>query len=95
LFQGGEDAGELRAIDATNGDILWTFRTGTGFGVSPVTYLGPDGEQYVAVIGSNGAASEQVGPVAADAEPDAAARYQRLGSALYVFSLREQVAQAN
>ncbi len=91
LFQGGADTGELRAIDAENGDILWEARTGTGFSVTPVTYLGPDGEQYVAVIGSMDGADELV---EADTAPDAASRYKRVGSTLYVFGLHRATAEA-
>ncbi|MBM9595464.1 outer membrane protein assembly factor BamB family protein [Roseitranquillus sediminis] len=92
VFQGGEDAGTFRAIDATNGDILWEFRTGTGFGVTPVTYISPEGEQHVAIIGSNRGADEKV---EANAEPDAANRYKRQGSTLYVFGLQRDMASAN
>jgi len=89
LFQGGDDIGAVRAMDATNGKELWSFRTGTGFGVTPVTFKGPDGKQYVAIIGSNRGVDEQV---AATAAPDAAYRYRRLGSTLYVFALHDRMA---
>tara|TARA_B100000586_G_scaffold147555_1_gene107147 strand:+ start:471 stop:2285 length:1815 start_codon:yes stop_codon:yes gene_type:complete len=84
LFQGGANEGVVRAFDARTGDIAWTFRTGSNFRNSPITYIGPDGRQYVAIIGSQRAGSEQV---TADTEPDAGARFRRAGSALYVFAL--------
>ena len=84
VFQGGPDEGEVRAFDARDGEILWTFRTGSGFRNSPITYLGPDGRQYVAIIGSQRTAT---GQVTAGTEPDAAARFRRAGSTLYVFAL--------
>ncbi len=84
VFQGGPDAGEVRAFDARDGEILWTFRTGSGFRNSPITYLGPDDRQYVAIIGSQRTAT---GQVTAGTEPDAAARFRRAGSTLYVFAL--------
>ena len=84
LFQGGANEGVVRAFDARTGDIVWTFRTGSNFRNSPITYIGPDGRQYVAIIGSQRAGSEQV---TADTEPDAGARFRRAGSALYVFAL--------
>lgn len=92
VFQGGEDTGAFRAFDARTGEQLWSFRTGTGFGVSPVTYRGPDGKQYVAIIGSSRGSDDQVKVGEA---PDATARYRRQGSTLYVFGLPEKVAQAN
>jgi hypothetical protein len=52
LFQIGSDQGLFRALDATNGEILWSFRTGGRGNASPVTYQGPDGRQYVAYIAS-------------------------------------------
>ena len=84
LFQGGPNEGVVRAFDARTGDIVWTFRTGSNFRSSPITYIGPDGRQYVAIIGSQRPGSVQVTP---DAEPDAGARFRRAGSALYVFAL--------
>ena len=84
LFQGGPNEGVVRAIDARSGDIVWSFQTGTGFRNSPITYLGPDGRQYVAIIGSQRAGSVQV---TGDTEPDAPDRFRRAGSALYVFAL--------
>ena len=71
LFQGGPNEGVVRAIDARTGDIVWTFRTGSNFRNSPITYLGPDGRQYVAIIGSQRPGSVQITP---DAEPDAGDR---------------------
>jgi glucose dehydrogenase len=83
LFQGGPNEGVFRAFDARNGEILWSFRTGSGFAASPITYIGPDGRQYVAVIGS-GATSAQV----THGEPETArSRFSRGGTALYVFAL--------
>ncbi len=84
LFQGGPNEGVVRAFDARTGDIVWTFRTGSNFRNSPITYIGPDGRQYVAIIGSQRTGSQ---PVTPDTEPDAGARFRRAGSALYVFAL--------
>ena len=88
LFQGGVDSGMMRAFDATNGDIVWEFRTGSRFNQSPITYL-HDGKQYVAIIASSAAANTAV---AYDATPDNANRYRRSGSTLYVFALPDAVA---
>ena len=38
LFQGGSDKGVFRAIDARTGNVVWTFRTGSNFRNSPITY---------------------------------------------------------
>ena len=84
VFQGGADKGVVRAFDARDGDILWTFRTGSGFRNSPITYLGPDGRQYVAIIGSQRSAAELI---TEGTDADAAARFRRAGSTLYVFAL--------
>ena len=84
VFQGGPNEGVVRAFDARTGEIVWTFRTGSDFRNSPITYLGPDGRQYVAIIGSARGGNEQV---TADTEPDDGARFRRVGTALYVFAL--------
>lgn len=87
LFQ-GNDLGELRAYNARTGELLWSFRTGSGFRASPITYLGPDGRQYIAVVASSAPTTDQVG---ADLPQDAVARYSRSGSTLYVFALPQQM----
>lgn len=84
LLFGGTDSGEFRAVDARNGEVLWTFRTGSDFRGSPVSYLGPDGRQYVAVITSKAPSDPQIGE---DTDADAAGRYRRAGTTLYVFGL--------
>ena len=40
--------------DATTGELLWQFKTGSGIIGQPVTYRGPDGKQYVAVLSGIG-----------------------------------------
>jgi outer membrane protein assembly factor BamB len=91
LFQGGADKGVFRAIDARSGTVVWTFRTGTNFRNSPVTYIGPDGRQYVAVIASQAPTD---GPVRFEDKPDAEGRFRRAGSMLYVFALPPDLAKA-
>ena len=86
IFQGGADRGVFRAFDARTGDIVWTFRTGTGLQSSAVSYLGPDGRQYVAIIASSRPGDP---PVAPDTPSGAASRYRRPGSMLYAFALPE------
>ncbi|HET8696458.1 MAG TPA: hypothetical protein VFO94_03170, partial [Gammaproteobacteria bacterium] len=40
----------FKALDARSGKLLWQFRTGSGIISQPVSYRGPDGKQYVAVL---------------------------------------------
>ncbi len=89
LFMGGLNTGEMLALDATTGETVWTFRTGSSFYQSPITYLGPDGRQYVAIISSQRGGNAAV---AFDAAADNANRYRRSGSTLYVFALPDTVA---
>jgi glucose dehydrogenase len=89
LFQAGVNEGVMRAFNATNGEIVWEFRTGSRFNQSPITYIGPDGRQYLAIIASSAAANTAV---AYDAAPDNQNRYRRSGSTLYVFALPGAVA---
>jgi glucose dehydrogenase len=84
VFQGGPNEGVFRAFNARTGQLVWSFRTGSNFRNSPISYMGPDGRQYIAVIGSQAATNPPVGAAAA---ADAPARLVRSGSTLYVFAL--------
>ena len=53
VFYGTMD-GWFKAVDAKNGSLLWQFKTGSGIVGQPVTYRGPDGKQYVAVLSGVG-----------------------------------------
>jgi PQQ-dependent dehydrogenase (methanol/ethanol family) len=53
VFYGTMD-GFFRAIDARTGTMLFQFHTGSGIVGNPMTYLGPDGKQYVAVYSGVG-----------------------------------------
>ena len=83
LFLCGNDSGVFRAVNPTNGNDVWSFKWGSRCRQSPITYT-IGGKQYVAVIASSAAANTAV---AATAAPDAADRYRRSGSTLYVFGL--------
>lgn len=77
VFYGTTD-GWFRAVDATNGKVLWQQKLASGVVGQPITYLAPDGHQYVAVAaGVGGAAMVQA------ARPGFPAR----GSTTYVFSI--------
>jgi PQQ-dependent dehydrogenase (methanol/ethanol family) len=53
VFFGTMD-GWFKAVDAVSGKELWKFKTGSGIIGQPVTYKGPDGKQYVAVLSGVG-----------------------------------------
>lgn len=53
VFYGTMD-GWFKAIDARDGKLLWQFKTGSGIVGQPMSYLGPDGKQYVAVLSGVG-----------------------------------------
>jgi PQQ-dependent dehydrogenase (methanol/ethanol family) len=50
----GTMEGWFKAVDARTGELLWRFKTGSGIIGQPVTYRGPDGKQYVAVLSGVG-----------------------------------------
>jgi PQQ-dependent dehydrogenase (methanol/ethanol family) len=52
-FYGTMD-GWFKAVDARTGAELWKFKCGSGIIGQPVTYRGPDGKQYVAVLSGVG-----------------------------------------
>jgi PQQ-dependent dehydrogenase (methanol/ethanol family) len=50
----GTMEGWLKAVNAKTGDLLWKFKTPSGIIGNPMTYVGPDGKQYVAVLSGIG-----------------------------------------
>jgi lanthanide-dependent methanol dehydrogenase len=50
----GTMEGWFKAVDATTGQLLWQFKTGSGVIGQPIAYRGPDGHQYVAVFSGVG-----------------------------------------
>ena len=44
----------FKAVDARDGKLLWQFRAGSGFIGQPITYMGADGTQYVAIMSGVG-----------------------------------------
>jgi PQQ-dependent dehydrogenase (methanol/ethanol family) len=50
----GTMEGWFKAVDARNGKELWKFKTGSGIVGNPMTYIGPDGRQYVAIYSGIG-----------------------------------------
>ena len=78
VFYGTTD-GWFRAVDARSGKVLWSQKLASGITSQPMTFLGPDGRQYVAVVaGVGGVASQVMG---------AKNGFPSRGGVLYVFSL--------
>ncbi|MGZ5888955.1 MAG: PQQ-dependent dehydrogenase, methanol/ethanol family, partial [Ramlibacter sp.] len=53
VFYGTMD-GWFKALDARSGQLLWKFKTASGVIGQPISYRGPDGRQYVAVLAGVG-----------------------------------------
>jgi PQQ-dependent dehydrogenase (methanol/ethanol family) len=96
-FYGTMD-GWFKAVDARTGAPLWQFKTGSGIIGQPISYRGPDGHQYIAVLSGVGGWSGAI--VAAGLDPrdsSAAAGFVNVmrdlpsktqkGGMLYVFGL--------
>jgi lanthanide-dependent methanol dehydrogenase len=77
VFYGTAD-GWFRAVDAHSGKVLWSHKLGSGVIGQPMTYIGPDKRQYVAVYSGVGGAA-----MVSSKMPGFPPR----GSTLYVFSL--------
>ncbi len=50
----GTMEGWLKAVDQKTGKVLWQFKTPSGIIGNPMTYIAPDGKQYVAVLSGIG-----------------------------------------
>lgn len=88
----------FKAVDARTGKLLWQYQVGSGIVGQPITYRGPDGKQYVAVLSGVGG---WAGITALGAKPEkdptialgfATAmqdlpQYTAQGGMLYVFAL--------
>jgi PQQ-dependent dehydrogenase (methanol/ethanol family) len=90
--------GWFKAVDARTGALLWQFKTGSGIIGQPITYRGPDGHQYVAVLsGTGGWAGAIVAGAIDPRDSSAAAGFVNVmrdlpqkstkGGMLYVFGL--------
>ncbi len=49
VFYGTMD-GWFKALDANDGKLLWKFKTESGIISQPISYRGPDGKQYIALL---------------------------------------------
>jgi lanthanide-dependent methanol dehydrogenase len=97
VFFGTMD-GWFKAVDDRSGQELWQFKTGSGIIGQPVSYKGPDGKQYIAVLsGVGGWAGAVVAGGLDTRDPTGALgftnvmkdlpQYTTKGGMLYVFSL--------
>jgi alcohol dehydrogenase (cytochrome c) len=96
-FYGTMDAW-FKAVDARTGKELWRFKVDSGIVGQPITYLGPDGKQYVAILSGVGGWAGAVVSHDLDVRDATAAhgyanamkelpQYTNKGGALYVFCL--------
>ena len=46
--------GWFKAVDARSGKPAWQFQAGSGIVGQPVSYRGPDGKQYIAILSGVG-----------------------------------------
>ena len=94
----GTMEGVLKALDAATGAELWRFQAASGIMAPPVSYQGPDGRQYVAVLAGTGgfpgaAAGRDIDIRDATAAEGRANAIRRMpqppetGGMLYVFAL--------
>jgi PQQ-dependent dehydrogenase (methanol/ethanol family) len=97
VFYGTMD-GWFKAVDARDGKLLWQYRTTSGIIGQPISYRGPDGKQYIAVLSGVGGWAGAI--VSGDLDPrdssaaggfvgvmsDLKARTTK-GGTLYVFAL--------
>lgn len=97
VFYGTID-GWFKALDDRSGKLLWQFKVGSGIISQPVTYKGPDGRQYVAVLSGVGGWAGGIVAGGLNPEDGTAAlgfvnamsdlgKYTTKGGMLYVFAL--------
>jgi len=88
----------FKAVDARTGVLLWQFQVGSGIVGQPITYRGPDGKQYVAILAGVGGWSGAVVSGPLDTRDGSSAlgfvnvmtdlpQYTNSGGMLYVFGL--------
>ena len=102
----GTMEGWLKAVDAKTGKVLWKFKTPSGIIGNPMTYIGPDNRQYVAVLsGIGGWAGIGIAAGIGAEDPTAglgalgafgdAGKYTTQGGVLTVFAIGGQRNTAN
>lgn len=97
VFYGTMD-GWFKAVHARTGDLLWEHKVGSGIIGQPITFLGPDGKQYVSILSGVGGWSGAVVSLQLDTTVPWGAlgfvnamkdlpRYTPEGGTLYTFAL--------
>jgi glucose dehydrogenase len=97
VFYGTMD-GWFKAVHARTGEGLWQFKVGSGIIGQPISYRGPDGKQYVAILSGVGGWSGAIVVANLDARDATAAKgfanamadlpdSTTKGGMLYVFAL--------
>jgi PQQ-dependent dehydrogenase (methanol/ethanol family) len=97
VFYGTMD-GWFKAVDARTGELRWRYKTESGIVGQPISYRGPDGKQYVAVVAGVGGWAGAVVSKDLDMRDRTAAKgfagamadlkeHTQKGGTLYVFSL--------
>jgi lanthanide-dependent methanol dehydrogenase len=97
VFYGTMD-GYFKAVDARSGQVLWSYKVESGIIGQPVTYRGPDGKQYVAILAGVGGWSGAIVAGGLDSRDPTGALgfvnamsdlpdHTKMGGRLYVFSL--------
>lgn len=90
--------GWFKAADARTGKVLWQFKTGSGIIGQPISYRGPDGKQYIAILSGIGGWPGSIVSNNLDTRDDTAANgwgsalhdlksASQAGGTLYVFAL--------
>jgi alcohol dehydrogenase (cytochrome c) len=94
----GTMEGWFKALDARDGTLLWQYKTGSGIVGQPVSYTGPDGKQYIAILSGVGGWAGAVVSGGLNTKDGTAAlgfgnamadlpKYTTKGGMLYVFSV--------
>ncbi|MBV9770862.1 MAG: methanol/ethanol family PQQ-dependent dehydrogenase, partial [Bryobacterales bacterium] len=97
VFYGTMD-GWFKALDDRSGKMLWEFKAGSGIIGQPISYRGPDGKQYIAVLSGVGGWSGGIVAGGLNAQDGTGAlgflnamadlpKHTTKGGTLYVFSL--------
>ena len=88
----------FKAVNARTGQVLWQYRVGSGIIGQPITYRGPDGKQYVAILSGVGgwagaivaggfSTRDGTGALGFDNAMADLPQYTTPGGMLYVFAL--------
>jgi quinoprotein glucose dehydrogenase len=64
VFIGATDDSRFRAFDAQTGQEIWTTKLAASAHATPITYLGRNGKQYVAIVATGGSFLES--PISSD-----------------------------